>query len=101
MAKIKALPGKDVIGGFRGLLDFYVHCGQPCVRSWPRSPGRKRAPLVEAQWSTFAFAGSFWDSLSLEIKEAYNTMADGHPITGRDLFTQSFISGNIIQISGS
>ncbi|GAI32170.1 unnamed protein product [marine sediment metagenome] len=101
MAKIKALPGKDVIGGFRGVLDFYVWCGIPCVRSWPRSPGQQRAPLVEQQWPIFGFSGTYWNHLPLEIKEAYNQMAAGVPTTGREIFTKSFISGNTTRISGA
>lgn len=97
MAKIKALPGKDVIGGFRGLLDFYVHCGQPCVRSWPRSSGHKRAPAVQEQWATFAFSGTYWSLLPPEVQEAYNTMASGFPVSGRDIFTKSFINGESIK----
>lgn len=97
MAKIKALPGKEVIGGFRGLLDFYVHCGQPCVRSWPRSPGQRRAPLVEEQWPSFAFSGYYWKLLPLEVKEAYIQNASGFPVSGRDIFTKSYINGQTIK----
>ncbi|GAH92479.1 unnamed protein product, partial [marine sediment metagenome] len=45
-----------IIKGFKGTLDFYVWKGITCVRSWPRSPGRKRAPAVQAQWPAFAWA---------------------------------------------
>lgn len=97
MAKLKALPGKDVIGGFRGTIDFYVHCGVPCARSWPRSPGRKRAPLVEEQWPAFAFAGNYWAKLPTEVIEAYNENASGFPVSGRDIFTKSYINGTTIK----
>lgn len=99
MAKITKMPSMAIINGFKGVIDFYIHDGQPCVRKWPRSPGHFRAPLVEAQWSTLAFAGSYWNSLSTEVKEAYNTMAHARGITGRDLFTKGFISGTIIKFS--
>lgn len=99
MAKILEMPSKTVIDGFRGILDFYVYMGILCVRKWPRSPGHFRAPAVEAQWTTFAFAGSYWESLDATVKDAYNAMAIGKGVTGRDLFTKGFISGNIIKFA--
>lgn len=96
MAKIKKLPGLAIINGFKGKLDFYVWMGIPCVRSWPRSPGHDRTPAVETQWPAFAFAGSYWESLSTEVQQAYVSMASGFPVTGRDIFTKSFISGKSI-----
>ncbi|GAI21985.1 unnamed protein product, partial [marine sediment metagenome] len=49
MAVITKMPGMAIVNGFKGTLDFYVHCGTNCVRKWPRSPGHSRAPEVEAQ----------------------------------------------------
>lgn len=87
-----------IINGFKGTLDFYVHDGQPCVRKWPRSPGHSRAPAVQAQWAAFAFPSYYWDFLSAEVKEAWKTMASGHAVTGKDLFTQAFINGTTIRL---
>ena len=98
MAIITKLPGLEIIAGFKGMLDFYHWMGIPCVRAWPRSPGPRRAPAVEAQWPAWGFAGSYWNSLSREVKEAYIKMASGYPVTGRDLFTKSYISGATIKI---
>lgn len=92
MAKIKALPGIDIISGFKGTLDFYVHDGQPCVRSWPRSPGKNRSPSVQSAWPAFSWAASNWNTLSPEIQQAYNLTASEMTMSGRDLFTKSFIS---------
>ncbi|GAH98539.1 unnamed protein product, partial [marine sediment metagenome] len=36
MARIDVLPSIEIIRGFRGILDFYVRRGTPCVRAWPR-----------------------------------------------------------------
>ena len=102
MAKLKALPSLDVINGFRGVIDYYVYhpscpaetgvAGTPCARRWPRSPGHRRAPEVEAQWTAFAWAAANWNSLSPEVQEAYNQTAEQTNMTGRDLFTKSFIT---------
>lgn len=92
MAVIKKLPSLAVIGGFKGKLDYYVHDGVPCVRSWPRSPGKRRSPSVEAQWPAFAWAAANWNSLSPYVQEAYNQTAQEMTMSGRDLFVKSFIS---------
>lgn len=93
MAKIKALPGRHIISGFRGILDFYVHDGQPCVRRWPRSPGHRRAPAVEAQWAAFSYAVHEWNNLSQTVRDAYITMAENTGLSSRDWFIRSYISG--------
>ena len=103
MAKLKALPSLAIISGFRGVIDYYVNyqtcpaetgeIGQPCARMWPRSPGHKRAPAVEAGWADFSIAAKAWSALSAEIQDAYNTMASNTGLSGRDLFTKSYISG--------
>jgi len=103
MAKLKALPSLDIISGFRGVIDYYVYhpscpaetgvAGTPCARRWPRSPGKRRAPAVEAQWPVFTDAAGLWSLLSPEVQEAYNTMAEATGFSGRDLFQRSYISG--------
>lgn len=103
MAKLKVLPHLAIIDGFKGVVDFYVNhqtCdpelkgpGIPCARKWPRSPGHLRAPAVEAQWPAFAYAAAEWNNLSQEIRDAYNEMASGTGLSGRDMFTRSYLTG--------
>lgn len=103
MAKLKVLPELAIIDGFKGKVDFYVNYqssdpelrgrGVPCARKWPRSPGHRRAPAVEAQWAAFAYAAAHWSSLSDEIQAAYNEMASGTGLSGRDFFTRSYLTG--------
>jgi len=103
MARLVALPSLAIISGFRGVIDFYVHhqtcpaetgeVGMPCARRWPRSPGKKRSPLVEEQWSAFSEASRYWTELTLEVQDAYNKMASGTGMSGRDMFTRGYISG--------
>ncbi len=102
MTKIRALPALAIIDGFKGVIDYYVNyqaCdrsvsgpGIPCARSWPRSPGHERAPLVEAQWTAFSWAAANWNSLSPEVQDAYRQTAEETNLTGRDLFTKAFIT---------
>ncbi|MBA7587564.1 hypothetical protein ES708_29595 [subsurface metagenome] len=81
-----------IIKGFRGVLDFYVWKGIACVRSWPRSPGQRRAPAVKAQWAAFSEATKLWQLLSPEVQAAYNRMAAGTHLTGRDLSVKCYLT---------
>lgn len=93
----------DIISGFRGVIDFYVNyqtcpaetgeVGTPCARRWPRSPGHLRSPAVMEQWSAFSEAAGLWSQVSQEIQDAYNKMASGTGMSGRDMFTRGYISG--------
>ncbi|MBA7659315.1 hypothetical protein ES703_67292 [subsurface metagenome] len=103
MARLKALPSLDIISGFRGVIDYYIYypscpaktgvAGTPCARRWPRSPGRRRSPAVEEQWAAFTKASQYWTQLTPEIQDAYNKMASGTGLSGRDMFTRGYISG--------
>ena len=93
MPKIKALPGRHIISGFHGILDFYVHDAQPCVRKWPSSPGHRRTPAVEAQWAAFSYAAKEWNNLAPIVRDAYNRMAETTGLSGRDWFIRSYLSG--------
>ncbi|MBA7579922.1 hypothetical protein ES708_21803 [subsurface metagenome] len=92
MAKIKKLPGQEIISGFKGVIDYYVWKGIACVRKWPRSPGHKRTPAVEARWPAFATASRLWNELSPEIREAYKRMSAGTRWSGRDIFIKGYLS---------
>jgi len=92
VAKITKLPGLEVVKGFKGTLDFYVWKGTACVRSWPRSPGRKRAPAVEAQWTPFSEATKLWGMLSPEVQDAYIAMSKGTNLTGRDMSVKLYLT---------
>lgn len=103
MAKLKVLPALAIIDGFKGKVDYYINYqtsdpalrgeGIPCARMWPRSPGHRRAPAVEAQWAKFAYISGKWLTLSNEIQDAYREMASGTGLSGRDMFTRGYLSG--------
>lgn len=103
MAKLTALPELAIIDGLKGKIDFYIYhptCdpesrgpGIPVARKWPRSPGHLRAQAVMDGWPAFAYAASAWNLLSEEIQAAYRALAVGSGLSGRDLFTRSYLSG--------
>lgn len=93
MAKLRKLPGQQIIDGYKGKIDFYLWMGIPVARAWPRSPAMPRSPAVQAQWPAFSWASKNWTFLPSYIQQAYNHMAVGTNLTGRDMFTKSFING--------
>ena len=103
MVVLGALPSEAIISGFHGVIDYYVHhqaCipgetipGTPCARRWPRSPGHKRSPAVEAQWASFTEAVRLWNTLPEDIRNQYISMASGTPLSGYELFIRSYIKG--------
>jgi len=93
VAKLKVMPEEAIISGFRHKVDFYYNMGIPCARKWPRSPGKKRSPAVMAGWAAFSYIADKWQLLPQEIRDTYNQMASGTGLSGRDLFTRSYMSG--------
>jgi len=103
MAKLLGMPSQAVIDGYKGKIDFYLWhptCdpenrgdGIPVARKWPRSPGHLRAPAVMAQWPIFTEAARGWSKLSKDEQDAYRAMAAHSGMSGRDLFTRSYIKG--------
>jgi len=93
VAKLLALPEQHIVSGFKGVIDFYEYLGIPVARRWPRSPGHKRSPAVQAQWPIFATAARLWSQMSPEVREAYNQQASGTALSGRDLSIKAYISG--------
>jgi len=93
MAKITELPAIKIIDGYKGTLDFYYNMGIPCVRRWPKSPGHIRSPAVTAGWTAFSYAAAEWKNLSQVVQDAYCRLAEGSGLSGRDMFTRSYITG--------
>lgn len=93
MAKLTVLPHQAIIDGLKGKLDFYLWMDIPVARKWPRSPGKRRAPAVEAQWDTFSYASKLWPYLAPEIQEAYRITVHGTNLSGRDLAVKAYMKG--------
>ena len=93
MAKITKLPSQGIIDGFKGVLDFYVYMGIACVRSWPKSPGKLRSDPVQAQWPAWTYAAKEWSNLSADVQDAYRKLATNSGLSGRDMFTRSYLTG--------
>jgi len=95
MALIKQMPSKDIVDGFRGVLDFYTWCNLNIVRSWPKAPGRKRAPGVAAAGATFAYINQLASTLPEEVIEPYKELAIGTGLTWKDFLCRLYINASI------
>ena len=101
MAKISAMPGQDIIDGFKGILDYYLFhpfCNSektiPCVRMWPRPPTLARTPEVQARWPAFGYVNQMRDAISPEVVAAYKTLTPGTSLIWTDIMTKGYISGD-------
>ena len=93
MVRLLVLPHQDIIDGLKGNIDYYVHRGIPCARSWPRSPGKHRADAVMAQWPIFSFSTKEWKNLSKIVQDSYTQFSANSGLAGRDLQIRAFLSG--------
>ena len=93
MARLLVLPHQDIIDGLKGSIDYYVHRGIPCARSWPKSPGKHRSLAVMAQWPIFSFATKEWKNLSKAVQDSYTQFSTDSGLAGRDLQIRAYMTG--------
>ena len=93
MAKLDALPALAIINGFKGTIDFYIHRGIPCARSWPRPPSGPRSPAVQAAGANFAQIAKGMFLAAPEVISAAKTMAIDSPQTWKDVYTSILLGG--------
>lgn len=93
MAIVKEMPSEAIISGFKGHIDFYYWKDIAVCRRWPKKPSALRNENVRAQWPAFSYIAAAWSLLTPELQRLYNVQATGTVLTGRDLFTRSYLSG--------
>ncbi len=86
MARLTALPSIDVIHGFRGILDFYLWKGLPCVRSWPRMTKAQQTEGTIAASALFGAISQGYALLGDGPLQAFQEAAKTQPRTARDLY---------------
>lgn len=75
MVILKSFVGRRVIDGFKGTVDFYLHDGVQCARTWPRSQGRSQTPASVAQQPMFTYVQKLRPQVSAFVQEAYKNLA--------------------------
>lgn len=92
MVVLANMPSLAQISGLRKTVDFCYFMGIPYARKWPVRRKPVTSQRERAANAIFADAARLWNELSPEVREAYASMAGASDISGRDLFTRSYIT---------
>jgi hypothetical protein len=90
MAICKSFVGRKVIDGFKGTIDYYLHDGVQCARTWPRSQGRSQTPASVAQQPMFTYVQRLWKDVSPTVKESYKYLAWDCGLHQKDWFMRGY-----------
>lgn len=93
MARLLKLPEQAIIDGFKGAIDFYVYKGIPCARKWPHWKPRQPTPAERANQEAFAYINKLAGSLPKATIDAFKAMAQGTPLTWKDLLVRGYMRG--------
>lgn len=84
LAKLDGMPSSEIVGGFRGVYDFYYYKGIPCVRAYP---DKLEKTLKWRLTSTnLATANRVWRSIPYIDRHAFRFMSLYSPMSARDCF---------------
>jgi len=100
MARIDALPSLEIIRGLKGILDFYVWKGLPCVRAWPQYRPAKQTAASLATALVFGAIVKAYNLLGDVPLEAYREDALDQTRTARDIMVTGAY-GNLHEASMS
>lgn len=100
MARLDVLPAESIIRGFKGILDFYLWRGLPCVRAWPRYRPARQTDASKAAALLFGAIIKAYSLLGDVPLEAYRADAADHNRTARDIMV-SGVYGNLHEASMS
>lgn len=94
MTKLAALPDKKIIDSLKGVLDFYVYLGIPCVRTWPRYDPRRYPPTVIPPQDDFRYINQAVAELPDYIIAAYKEQAGGTRLAWKDVAVRCYLAGH-------
>jgi len=100
MARLDALPSIDIIRGFKGILDFYIWRGLPCVRAWPKYRPARQTDASKAAALLFGAVIKAFSLTHSTVLEQLQVEATGIPRTPRDIYV-SGVYGNLHEASMS
>jgi len=93
MAKIAVLPDREVIDKFKGILDYYLWCGIPCVRKWPSLAPRIPYPLEKSNQDILAYVMQATPGMSPIIKGSYQSLPRTRWFRWQDWAVRAYSSG--------
>lgn len=93
MATLKVIPEQTIISMFRGLIDFYLWKGIPCARRWPRSPGKRRSPLLTPAIQRLAYASWLYAIATPPITQAYQSISSNTGLSNKDYWVRAYSKG--------
>lgn len=89
MARMRTLPGSDIIIGSRGRVDYYLWNGIPVARAWPKYvPYERSAGEVESS-QEFTAAAKMTSGVASHVAELYREIQVGQGVTWVDHFRAS------------
>ena len=97
MARLAALPHKDVVAGLAGIVDFYVWgaCRGtpiPCARAWPRYDPHAYPSTCQPPRDAFAYIMTHLKDIPEPVVEAYQWMAGGTALNWRDVAVRCYMN---------
>jgi len=93
MAIIKSMPSKDVVDGFRGVLDYYTWCDLVIVRSWPTRQKPHTSPREAAARERFIYINKLAPTLPPNVKATLEELAASGGLTWKDWLNRLYLSG--------
>jgi len=100
MVKLASVPPRGIVLGLKGAIDFYSWKGQVVARRWPRSPGKRRAPAVEAQWEDFKTVTQGFKTIDSTVIPALASMVAGTQLVTKDQQVQLYYGYAIEETNG-
>lgn len=91
MARLDALPSIDVIRGYKGVLDFYLWRGLPCVRAWPAYHHSHASQASKASAMLFGQIIKGFNLTGEIALGAFQEAAVGNPRTARDIYVSGVL----------
>lgn len=93
MAKMGSLPSKEVIGSYKGTIDFYYWMGIPVCRKWPSRPKMPQTSPSKLQSEQFANINIMAKTVDASAKPYYIHEAVGTGLTWKDVLTRLYLHG--------
>lgn len=100
VVKLNQPPLRQVVLGFKGVLDFYSWKGQICVRRWPRSPTQPRSAAVQAQYSDFKTVTQGFKTIEESAMGGLIGMTSGTQLVPKDMQVQLYYGHAVTEANG-